>query len=346
MADLTDIRSLLKDELPLYLSNKIIEAHYSLPVVGQRLMFAYISKLTAKDCELPILEISVREISQILGTADPNYSQVKKHCDDMLTSLIKIETERSGKPIYRTFQWFSDCEYQPSEGIVKMKIHDNLKPFLLLLKGSYTKLISKQVMQFRSEYAIRIYMLCKQYQAFGRRKISVAELRKKVELEEGKLKLYADFKRNVLLKAQKEINAKSDIEIQIIEFKVNKRVDEIEFIIEPNTKNALKDTGVESLYLKSVGELAGMVHNELKKKYKIELNPRLYQDFADKDVLISFLCEIYRGAFDDVSIGSTADIYFRGVLKNISDLMKTNQTFPKKTPIERIGLEGGEEEEQ
>jgi len=205
MAELINVKERLNGDLPLYIGNKIIEAHFSLPLGEQRLLYAYISKLSEDHTEFPELELSVKEFSEMLEV-DLNYKAVRESCRALLKRTVEIET----KDEWIGFQWFSLCRYKKKEGRLRLKINDELKPYLLRLKKEFTRLITKQVMQFRSVYSIRIYMLCKQYQSIGKRLISVEELRKKLGIEPGEYTRHNDFQRFVIVHAQKEINYLSD----------------------------------------------------------------------------------------------------------------------------------------
>lgn len=310
MAYLIDLRGKLNGDLPLYISNKIIEAHFSLPLGEQRLLYAYISKLSEDHTEFPELELSVKEFSEMLEV-DLNYKAVRERCRALLKRTVEIET----KDEWIGFQWFSLCRYKKKEGRLRLKIHDELKPYLLRLKREFTRLITRQVMQFRSVYSIRIYMLCKQYQSIGKRLITVEELRKKLGIEPGEYKKYNDFKKRVLLQAQKEINALSDIEIEFEEIKQARKVVEILFLIGENAKNEIRENGVHSLQLKSMAELAEMLVKEIRKRWNQEFKVSIIQQYS-KSTIIELLCLIMSGNYDGKQINNVT-IYFKAALEAI-----------------------------
>lgn len=330
MTDLIKTKEQLNGDLPIYISNKIIEAHFSLPLGEQRLLYAYISKLSEEHMEFPELEISAKEFADMMGFADPNYKEIKLHVEKLMDRRLEIETEEE----WVTFHWFTVARYRKREGRLKLKIHDELKPYLLRLKREFTRLISRQVMQFRSVYSIRVYMLCKQYQSIGKRLIGVDELRKKLGIETGQYKLYGHLKSRVLEQAQKEINALSDIEIQFDEIKQARKVTEIIFLINHNVKNEVKEDGMQSMLLKSTGELAVMLQKEILKRWKVDLQEVILK-YPDKEVYISLLCEILRGAYDEKKIGSLRS-YFDGALRNIQEDIKKQHELSQleKLPIE------------
>lgn len=86
--------------------------------------------------------------------------------------------------------------------------------------------------QFNSRYSCRIYELLKRFIKIGHRNLSIEELRNKLGIDCDKYKLYSDFKRKVILKAQKEINKKSDIQFDFQEVKKGRKVESLKFFME------------------------------------------------------------------------------------------------------------------
>jgi plasmid replication initiation protein len=133
--------------------------------------------------------------------------------------------------------WLSSCEYKKGEGIVQLEISAKLHPFLLDLKSHYTSYRLANILPLRSGYSIRVYELLKQYETIGERYLGVSEMRQMMEIKENEYKNYNDFKKKVILKAQKELQEKTDI---CFDFKEKKRVRTIigiYFFIYPNEKD-------------------------------------------------------------------------------------------------------------
>lgn len=316
MANLIDVRGQLNADLPLYISNKLIEAHFSLPLGEQRLLYTYISKLSEEHIEFPELEISVKEFAAMLEV-DLNYKVVKAQCKKLLERVVEIETDEE----WLGFQWFSVCRYRHKEGRLKLKIHDELKPYLLRLKKEFTRLITKQVMQFRSVYSIRIYMLCKQYQGIGKRLISIDELKQKLGIGQNEYSLYSNLKKRVLEQALKEINNASDIYIKYEEIKKVRKVTEILFIINDSLLNDIKNDGVVNTFkVKSHSELAFTLIKEIQKRWKQELKLSIVANYS-KDVIIELLCAILCGGYDGRNINNV-NMYFKAGLDAIEKELK------------------------
>jgi len=315
MVDLINIKERLSGDLPLYISNKLIESHFSLPLGEQRLLYAYISKISEEHLEFPDIELSVSELVEMLDI-DINYAVVRDRCRNLLKRFVEIETEED----WIGYQWFSLVHYKKKEGKLKLRINDELKPYLLRLKKEFTRLVTKQVMQFRSVYSIRIYMLCKQYQSIGKRKLELKELRKKLGIDLGQYIKYNDFKKRILEHAQKEINELSDIEIEFEEIKQVRKVTEILFFINVNDKNKIRQDGVHTMHLKSMAEIAEMLTKETRKRWGQEIYLDILQKY-NKNTLIELLCAIISGGYDSKQI-QNVNTYFDSGLKSIESELR------------------------
>lgn len=312
MGNLIVIKADNNDDLPVVVSNKIIEAHFSLPLGEQRLLYTYISKLNDELEEFPELNISALEFADMVGLADPNYSNIRTQVDNLMDRRLAIDTEDE----YLTFHWFSVARYVKKEGRIRLKIHDELKPYFLRLRKEFTKFVVGQLIKFKSSYSSRIYMLCKQYQAFGNRLFEIGDLRKTLEIKSDKYKLYGHFKSKILEKAVAEINSTSDIEIKFHEIKEGRKVTEILFEIYKNNKNeAVKERIMENYNALPSQEISMMVKEEIKKRWQ--------EDFTiaeliryEKETLLELLSLILRGIYEDKKILAPR-VYFKSTLDKI-----------------------------
>ena len=210
-------------------SNKLIEARYRLSLGEQRLILAMISMIGREDTDFKDYVIRLGDFWRYLGTANKNqYSETKKITKRLLQRVLEIKTEKGG---LLQCNWISSAEYIPGAGIVRLSFDPKLKPYLLFLKEEFTR-YGLTVIRFKSVYSIRIYGLLKQYEAIGRRKIAVSELRAILGLENTEYQFYKDLKRRVLAVAQKELKKEADVRFEFTEIKKGKKVDSIEFIIQ------------------------------------------------------------------------------------------------------------------
>ena len=92
--------------------------------------------------------------------------------------------------------------------VARIVFHENMIPYISQLKEQFTKLNLKDVFQFSSFYSFRFYLMMMQFKETGFCKISIAELRDSLDLN-NKYQLFADLKKWVIDTAIDEINEKS-----------------------------------------------------------------------------------------------------------------------------------------
>ena len=127
---------------------------------------------------------------------------------------------------------------------------------LLELKANFTRYYLKNVIKLKCSYSFRIYEFLKQVQGYKNELIiDVMELKIKMQLDNKYLD-YFMFKKRVLIPAQKDINARTDIYFTFEEIKQGKKVLSIRFLFNsqetPQEKSAqlcldFKDIDKENL---------------------------------------------------------------------------------------------------
>lgn len=241
--------------------NKLIESKYRLTLQEKRVILWLLSQIKPTDNDFTRHRISIREFCSI--------TQVSHH--GMYTELQKVTKRLIGRVLSlrdlsknRTLQvsWLSVADYWHNEGIVELKIAQELRPYLLELKKEFTVIKIPDIMGLSSIYAVRIFELMKQYQHLGSREINISDLRKFCSIED-KYKLYGIFKLKVLEIAKREINAKTDIIIDYEEIKQSRKITLVKFLIKKNPN--YKTTEFEKAQLKK----ADIIQKELRSENAI-----------------------------------------------------------------------------
>ena len=143
---------------------------------------------------------------------------------------MTIEIRKSDGGYIRTP--FLGIEFFPKTGTVTLEISGLLKPYLLELKGNYTKYFLANIPKLKSAYSIRLYELLHQHRKFGKRKFELEELQKKVGSSYPK---YSNFKIKVLKQAQKDLGKHTDLAFEFDAIKEGRKVVGVQFIIFGNT---------------------------------------------------------------------------------------------------------------
>lgn len=150
-----------------------------------------------------------------------------------------------------TVGWLAKATTNKRSGIAKIKIDEDLAPYLFDLQSKFLSYGLKNVLNMKSQYSIRIYELVKSYydlkiaqsdrrsmkEKMARPKtiewsIDIDDLKKKLMVD--KIKSYSDygkFRQKVLEIAQKEINELTDINVYFEPIKKGRKVVAIRFQI-------------------------------------------------------------------------------------------------------------------
>ena len=123
---------------------------------------------------------------------------------------------------------------EKGSGVIKIKLHNSLKPYLLELRENFTKYELINVLVLKSKYAIRLYELLKSYLWMGSWEVNVKDLRSVLEVEDKYLE-FKEFKRRIIVPAVNEINKYTDLEVKYTTLKTGKEITKIHFTIGETT---------------------------------------------------------------------------------------------------------------
>lgn len=212
--------------------NKLIQARYTMTLQEKRLVLWLISQIEPHDKQFKIYKVPLKALAEYIGV-DGNKDFYRRLRD--ITGRLRtrpIDIEEPDKFLQTT--WLSSAEYHFGQDYVALEFSQKLRPYLLQLKSNFTKLQLNIALSLSSIYAIRIYELVKQYEKIQTRRISLTELRHYLSIPDDEYAKYNHFKDKVLHIAQREINTKTDLHIEIEEIKTSRKVTDLCFHITPN----------------------------------------------------------------------------------------------------------------
>ena len=196
------------------MANDLVKGKSALSLNSAKLIRLSIMQCEFRDNELKPYQISIKDFAAFLGirTEKGLYRDIQDICIQLLKEIVLIG-DGNPKHKWKAFQWVSQCDYD--NGIISIRLHDDLKPYLLNLKGCYTQYEIENILTFKSVHALRIYELIKMelrnVQIYGEKEIDVylsVDMIKKATNTEKKYKKMGDFNKNVIEIAVKEINEK------------------------------------------------------------------------------------------------------------------------------------------
>lgn len=227
-------------------SNPLIKASYRLTLNESRLVLLGITKIRRdRKVSEEMFRVTAAEYADAFGVGlGVAYRDLAAAANRLFTRHLKIEGH-----IDQT-RWVQACNYRdrtkdPSGrgGYVEFRFAYDILPHLTELgDGNFTKYLIDEVRGFSNKYSIRMYDLAVEVLNKGYRKtfkITVDEIRYIFAIEEGKYKLTADLKLNVLDKPIKEINSQSNnFKLEVEPVRAGRKVVSFLFKIQENKKAA------------------------------------------------------------------------------------------------------------
>ena len=223
--------------------NAMVNAGFTMSALEMRCFLAMISRIGREDTALPVCRIPVRELC-----ADSNsknvYTEVRAMTEKMASRFLLLEVlgpngERMKEPDIKNRPLMGAIDYLKREGVVEAVFNEHLKPYLLELKNNFTKAQLSQVLKIKRPASHRIYWLLREYVAFGKRTISVSELRHVLGLKDEYIDRFDHFRTRVLDPAQEEL-AQTDLPFTYELIKQGRVITEIRFLF-PSTGAALPE---------------------------------------------------------------------------------------------------------
>ncbi len=240
-----------KDYIVSKSNHFIINSSYDLSLEEQRIIFTLASLVQPEDEEFKPYILKISEFLELLGIKDQTkYTLVPQLTKELMKKVFEIREEKKIIQI----AWLSCAVHDRENGTVTLEFSPHLKPYLLQLKNYFTKYKLSTVLQMKSKYSPRIYELLKanQYNKKGF-EIKVEDLRKLFKAE-STYKKYNDFKKYIILQAQKELKEYSDLIFEFEEIKKGRKVNSLKFYIFENTAIKNKTTKVIKTLEKTASE--------------------------------------------------------------------------------------------
>lgn len=224
--------------------NALINARFSMVPLQMRLFVNLLAQLSFEDEDFKPLFVSTAHL--IEGRGGSSYEALDQMCTDIASFVATIEVleegtrRRSKKPIRRNIPLMAEATYRADLNGVIAKFNPLIKPYLLQLKesGNFTTADLHEVLKLKSPYALRIYWLLKEYGAFGRRTISLADLRYTLGIEDDQYSKLANLRARVLDDAQKQLSV-TDIPFTYDFHKQGRKVTEVAFKFPSNSARQL-----------------------------------------------------------------------------------------------------------
>ena len=181
------------------------------------------------------VDITVQQWTETWGERLNPYRDLKEAAEQLNGKRFWLQNTKAKKS-WRN--WITGAEYHEREGRITIQLHHDLMPYLCGAMTVFSTLRILHIKGLRSFASIRLYELTNQFRKSGVRQISLEELRSLLATKDAHPR-FADFRRKVLDKAVKEINSKTDLQIDWEPIKKGRAVAGIKFWVRDKSQGDL-----------------------------------------------------------------------------------------------------------
>lgn len=224
--------------------NSLIDASFNLSLVEQRIMLMAIveaRELPKLTFDTPV-KVSVKSyIDQFKVASSTAYESLQDAVDTLFERQFSYYDPVMGERFKE--RWIYKASYIDDKGHVVMFFTPTVISMISRLYKNFTQYLIDEVSDFKSKYSVRLYELLIKYKELGSsKKYTIDELRSLLGVENTEYKTMSLFKVNVLDKAVKEINTKTDIQIKYDQFKEGRTISHILFKLSKKKEKKTKDS--------------------------------------------------------------------------------------------------------
>jgi len=227
MANITD----LTERNYTHQQSIIINARYGLTKNEIDIVLVLLTAIHKDDKDFKDYEFTISDLELKTGR-QWNSAQLKSTVKGLMSKPLELP-KLDGD--WEMVGWFSRFSYSKS-GLISCRFDKALKPYLVDIQGRMILGDVRHLLPMKSSYSKRVYLLLKEYSKFGVRKFQTEELMDILKVPKS-LKVYADFKRKVLIRAEQDINKYTDLKVSFDEKKVRRKVIELTFHINKNDED-------------------------------------------------------------------------------------------------------------
>lgn len=193
-------------------------------------------------------QIHIGSLCKLIGYDSNDHKSIKKALVNLLSTVIEWNLVDGNKVdaegIWNASSIIADASI---DGAICTYSYSNKMRKLLHRPELYGRLNMQVQAKFQSSYGLALYENCIRYQNIGQTPwFNLAKFRQLMGIEEGKYKIFRDFKTRVLDKAVEEVNKYSPITVDSQMRKQNRQVIAIQFLIKQINNVELTDIKEET----------------------------------------------------------------------------------------------------
>lgn len=217
--------------------NDIIQkSRFSLSLVEQKTINFLISLIKPKEYypnQIQPFEydFQIQDYCKICGIdykSGENYKLVRDTLKSLRDKSIIIQLENGTET---SVSWINKFWSNKGKGYAKIRFDEDIAPYIFDLCNNTTRYELLNVLPMKSKYSVRLYELCRSWSGLKVKVYTIEEIKRLLNIKQGELSRYPDFRRRVLETSQKEINNLTDLNVIFEPIKKGRKVIKIKFII-------------------------------------------------------------------------------------------------------------------
>lgn len=240
----------------LRIANQLIQkSKYTLSLTQLKILAFLMAQVKATDTEFKRITFSIKDFCELCGidtNSGRNYTRLKEDIKAIAKDVhwVTIEEEDNKEKLVR---WLDEVEITPNSGEITIRLSKTIEPYLLKLKGKFTKLDLVWLIHSKRKYTFRLYMLVKSIHFHD-----LEEYERRYELDELKRilgaethKTFQNFRNRALQPAVDEINQYSDKNVAYEPIVEKNKTVAVKLIV--SSKNSMEALRLRSSIEKEMG---------------------------------------------------------------------------------------------
>ena len=150
----------LREYLVVKSNDLIQKSRFALSLQEQRIVLYLINKIKPDDDVFEWQEFEIIEFCKVcrIDCANgKNYRNIKDTIQTLADKSAWIMVEgKDGEAEQIIVRWISKARIAPKSGMIKIKLDDDMKPYLLQLRKKFTQYRLYYTLAMRSQYSIRL----------------------------------------------------------------------------------------------------------------------------------------------------------------------------------------------
>lgn len=214
-------------------------------------------------------QIHIANLCKLISYGSNDYKTIKKSLMALLSTVLEWNLVDERHIDIENWNASSIIADASIEGAICTYSYSNKMRKLLYHPDMYGRLDMKVQAKFKSSYGLALYENCNRFQDIEQTPwFAIEKFRKLMGVEEGKYKIFRDFKNRVIDKAVEEVNKYSPVTINPRLRKKNRKVISVQFIIKKsqvaNQCDLMASSNLEGILQSNFNLSAKQIKNVLK----------------------------------------------------------------------------------